>query len=90
MYTDNFRLATRVVAVTARIAIEAGLHRRNVLLQRFPDGNEQKKAIIMMFTLSIIDRQLNFNSGLPFTMRDIELEVPKGVSRWHFTDYVTS
>ncbi|KAK5043519.1 hypothetical protein LTR84_011450 [Exophiala bonariae] len=78
MYTDDLRLATRVVAVTARIAIEAGLHRRNVLLQRFPDGTEQKKVLIMMFTLSVIDRQLNFNSGLPFTMRDIELEVPKG------------
>lgn len=80
MFHDNFRLGTRIVAVASRIAIEAGLHRKQVIMQRFPESNERKMVVILMYTLTIIDRQLNFNSGLPITMQDTELDIPRSVS----------
>lgn len=80
MFHDDLRSATRVVAAASRIAIEAGLHRKQVVLQRFPEANERKKVMVLTYTLTIVDRQLNFNSGLPFTMRDIEIDVSESVS----------
>jgi hypothetical protein len=81
MFHDDLRLATRLVAVASRIAMEAGLHRKQVVLQRFPNASERKKVMILNYTLTVLDRQMNFNSGLPFTMRDIEIEISESVSR---------
>ncbi|KAH8807784.1 hypothetical protein F5884DRAFT_752362 [Xylogone sp. PMI_703] len=77
MFEDNWRLASRTIAIAARIIIEAGLHRKQVLLHRFPDKNERAEIVTVLYTSIILDRQINFAAGLPFTFRDTDIDIPE-------------
>ncbi|RFU30938.1 hypothetical protein B7463_g5421, partial [Scytalidium lignicola] len=76
-FEDNCRLASRIIAIAARMIIEAGLHRKQVLIHRFPDNNERKKIVTALYTSMILDRQLNFAAGLPFTLKDTDIDIPE-------------
>jgi hypothetical protein len=60
--------------------VEAGLHQRHVLLQRFPRSLERTKVFTILSTCLILDRQLNFNAGLPFTLKDADVDIAEMVS----------
>ncbi len=83
MFQDDSRLASRFVAIASRLMIEAGLHQKYILLQRFPQGIERTRVLIVLTTSMILDRQLNFNAGLPYTLKDTDIELPDVVRPLH-------
>ena len=76
VFQDDGRLASRYIAITCRLMIEAGLHQKHVLLHRFPPSTERTKLITILSTCMILDRQLNFNAGLPFALKEADIEIP--------------
>lgn len=79
VFQDDTRLASRYVAITCRLMIEAGLHQKHVLFQRFAQRSERTKILTILSTCLILDRQLNFNAGLPFTLKDADVDIPEMV-----------
>jgi hypothetical protein len=61
--------------------IEAGLHQRHVILQRFVRSCDRTRILTILSTCLILDRQLNFNAGLPFTLKDTDVDIPEMVRR---------
>jgi hypothetical protein len=79
-FRDEQRLASRIVAITARMTMEAGLHRREVLFRTFPNQKDREKAIIVLWSVFVFDRQFSFAAGLPDSMKDDIMDVPDVVS----------
>ncbi|KAJ9603042.1 hypothetical protein H2200_012337 [Cladophialophora chaetospira] len=77
VFQDDNRLASRYVAIACRLMIEAGLHQRHFLLQRFTRKAERAQILTILSTCLILDRQLNFNAGLPFTLKDTDVDIPE-------------
>lgn len=59
--------------------LESGLHQRQVLEHRFPQSSERPKILTILSTCLILDRQLNFNAGLPFTLKETDVDIPEVV-----------
>ena len=74
-------MASRYVVIACRLMIEAGLHQRHFLLQRFTRKSERARILTILSTCLILDRQLNFNAGLPFTLKDTDVDIPEMVRR---------
>lgn len=81
VFQDDHRMASRLIAVACRLMIEAGLHQRHFLLQRFSRSSERANILTVLSTCLILDRQLNFNAGLPFTLKDTDVDMPEVVCR---------
>jgi hypothetical protein len=78
-FKDDCRLASRYVAIACRLMIEAGLHQKHVLMRRFPQSETRTEVIHILLTSVILDRQLNFNAGLPFTLKDSDIDITEMV-----------
>lgn len=79
MFKDDCRLASRYVAVACRLMIEAGLHQKHILMRRFAQSETREEVINVLLTSIILDRQLNFNAGLPFTLKDADVDITEMV-----------
>jgi len=79
MFKDDCRLASRYVAIACRLMIEAGLHQKHILMRRFAQSEARAKVINVLVTSVILDRQLNFNAGLPFTLKDADIDITEMV-----------
>jgi hypothetical protein len=84
MFQEDCRLASRLITIASRLIIEAGLHRKQILLHRFPENRERRKVITVLYTSIILDRQLNFAAGLPFTLKDTDIDIPEVVRQMRF------
>lgn len=80
MNQDDSRLASRYVVIASRIMIEAGLHLKHIRRRLFPHAAEHSRLLVVLTTCMYLDRQLNFNAGLPLTMKDADVDIPEGVS----------
>lgn len=78
-FQDQARIASRMVAIVARMTLESGLQNREVLFHTFPDKETRNKAITVLWTIFIFDRQFAFAAGLPQTMQDSDMDVPTPV-----------
>ncbi|KIV97891.1 hypothetical protein PV10_01591 [Exophiala mesophila] len=76
-FQDDHRLASRYIANAARLMLESGLHQKPVLLQRYPVPAERTKVLVVLATCTFLDRQLNFNAGLPFTLKESDIDLPQ-------------
>lgn len=79
MFQDDYRLASRMITIGSRTIIESGLHRKKVLSDYFPRPEEQKEITTLLYTSFVLDRQINFAAGLPFTFRDNDIDIPEVV-----------
>lgn len=79
MFKDDCRLASRHVAIACRLMMEAGLHQKHILTRRFTQSETRAEAINVLLASIILDRQLNFNAGLPFTLKDTDIEITQMV-----------
>ncbi|KAI3110786.1 transcriptional regulator family: Fungal Specific TF [Penicillium roqueforti] len=77
MFQDDYRLASRMITIGSRTIIESGLHRKKVLSHYFPRPEEQKEITTLLYTSFVLDRQINFAAGLPFTFRDNDIDIPE-------------
>lgn len=57
--------------------LESGLHQKPVLLQRYPLPDERSRVLVVLTTCTFLDRQLNFNAGLPFTLKEGDIDLPQ-------------
>ncbi|KAJ5117386.1 transcriptional regulator family: Fungal Specific TF [Penicillium atrosanguineum] len=77
MFQDDYRLASRVITIGSRTIIESGLHRKQILSHCFSRPEEQKEITTILYTTFVLDRQINFAAGLPFTFRDNDVDIPE-------------
>ncbi|KIW98776.1 uncharacterized protein Z519_00439 [Cladophialophora bantiana CBS 173.52] len=77
IFQDDSRLASRYVVIASRIMVEAGLHLKNVRRNHLASDTENARVLVVLWTCMYLDRQLNFNAGLPFGLNDSDIEIPE-------------
>lgn len=60
--------------------VEAGLHVKEIRRRYFPCDPEYARVLVVLFTIIYLDRQLNFNAGLPLSLREADIDIPETVS----------
>lgn len=73
-HCDEPVIAWRTIGVAARIALEMGLHRRESLEVNFPDRQKRQWAVKLFWGVYILDRRWSFNTGIPFTLQDTDID----------------
>ncbi|KAF2092699.1 hypothetical protein NA57DRAFT_10525, partial [Rhizodiscina lignyota] len=76
LFHEDYRMASRIIALAVRLIMEAGLHRRQILMQRFPNPGERKQVVVALYTTIVLDRQLCFAAGLPYILKDADVDLP--------------
>ncbi len=59
--------------------VEAGLHLKEIRRRYFPCDSEYARVLVVLFTCMYLDRQLNFNAGLPLSLKDTDIDIPEMV-----------
>ncbi|OQV07460.1 Fungal specific transcription factor domain-containing protein isoform 1 [Cladophialophora immunda] len=77
IFQDDSRLASRYVVIASRIMVEAGLHLKNVRRSHLASEAENAQVLAVLWTCMYLDRQLNFNAGLPLGLNDSDIEIPE-------------
>ena len=74
-------LAWRIMGQVIRLCVESGLHQREGLM-RIEDEQQRKNALISFWTAFVLDRRWAFGTGLPYTLRDedVDPQLPMPVS----------
>jgi hypothetical protein len=63
----------------ARTAVEEGLSRIERLTAKCPDEEERQSIIRQLWSLFVLDHQLNFAAGLPQHLQDDDVDLPRPV-----------
>ena len=79
---DEEVTAYRMLGIVSRQCLEIGLHRRQTLLDAFPDDEERSWAIKLFWSIYVLDRRWSFGTGLPFALQDADIDpqLPEPVS----------
>jgi len=74
--------ASRILSIATRQAIEIGLHRRQTLLEVFPNVEERSWALRLFWSIYVLDRRWSFGTGMPFALQDADIDpkLPEPVS----------
>lgn len=75
---DNESTSWRIIGLTARLCIELGLHRRETY-EAIEDETERTEAILLFWSVYVLDRRWSFGTGMPFALQDsdIDTQLPK-------------
>ncbi|OKL61995.1 hypothetical protein UA08_02541 [Talaromyces atroroseus] len=76
-FRDDDVLAWRTIGLAARGAVQMGLHRYDTWLRTggiFPGDLERSWAINLFWCIYVFDKEFSFETGLPFAMRDSEMD----------------
>ncbi|KAK3320484.1 hypothetical protein B0T19DRAFT_477747 [Cercophora scortea] len=78
-FRDDELYAWRVIGVAGRLVLEMGLHRRQSLLENFPDPDRRQEAVCLFWCVYVLDRRWSFGTSLSFALidRDIDPELPQ-------------
>ena len=68
-YANKWHVAWRLVGNIARIILELGLNRALVLDRSFPDPKSHSRAVNVIWTIFVLEKQLSFALGLPATLQ---------------------
>jgi len=84
-FRDQDLYAWRTIGIAARLALEMGLHRKETLLEAFPDPQSRASAVSVFWCVYVLDRQFGLQNGLSFALvdRDIDPELVNAVSHSH-------
>lgn len=63
------------------MTLEAGLHRREVLFRTFSTRKDRMKAVMVLWSIFVFDRQFSYAAGLPDSMKHDVMDVPEPVSQ---------
>ncbi|KAK4208929.1 putative fungal-specific transcription factor domain protein [Rhypophila decipiens] len=76
-FRDQDLYAWRTIGIAARLALEMGLHRKESLLEAFPDPQARASALSVFWCVYVLDRQFGLQNGLSFALvdRDIDPEL---------------
>ncbi|PVH71918.1 fungal-specific transcription factor [Cadophora sp. DSE1049] len=77
-HCDEDVLAWRSIGISARMALEMGLHRRESLLHNFREENARDLAVRAFWCVYVLDRRSSFGTSLSFALADgdIDPELP--------------
>lgn len=76
-FCDDQRMASRVIAAAARLSLEAGLYRKEVLTASFPEQKGRLHALKVLWSIVVLDRQFSFATGLPQCLRESDVDLPE-------------
>ena len=81
-HCDDESLAWRLTGNAARMAIELGLHRHETYDSIFATQSEREFAVILFWSIYVLDRRWSFGTGMPFALQDADIDplVQKTVS----------
>ncbi|KIM92628.1 hypothetical protein OIDMADRAFT_185085 [Oidiodendron maius Zn] len=74
---DVLRLASRTVAMAARLALEFGLNRREIIKTTISGKESQERAETVVWSIFVLDRVFSFPAGLPPHFSDDIIDLPK-------------
>lgn len=79
---DEEAQAYRVIGLVARLCLELGLHRREILTKTLLNEEEYSWAIKLFWSIYVLDRRWSFGTGMPFALQDTDLDplLPEPVS----------
>ncbi|KAI9819858.1 MAG: hypothetical protein M1827_006427 [Pycnora praestabilis] len=73
-HRDEEALAWRTIGMTARMALEMGLHRRETLDKSFSTEEERTSAVKLFWCIYVLDRRWSFGTGMPFALQDSDID----------------
>lgn len=73
-HCDDESLAWRLTGNAARMAMELGLHRQETYNAIFSTEGESKVAIILFWSIYVLDRRWSFGTGMPFALQDADID----------------
>ncbi|KAH7374834.1 fungal-specific transcription factor domain-containing protein [Plectosphaerella cucumerina] len=78
-HCDEELLAWRLIGTAARAALEMGLHRKQSLIDNFPEVHHRNLAVRVFWCIYALDRRWSFGTSLSFALhdRDIDPELPE-------------
>lgn len=56
------------------MAVEIGLHRRDILDEKFPDPHKREWAVRLFWSIYVLDRRWSFGTGMPFALQDFDID----------------
>ena len=63
-----------------RTALEEGLYQRARLQSKYSSEETQRPLINLLWSLFALDRQFNYAAGLPSTLDENDIDLPRPVS----------
>ncbi|KUI55662.1 Protein STB5 [Cytospora mali] len=88
--TNDEVLAWRVMGQVARLCLEMGIHRREVIA-KIEGEQKRKNAINTFWSAYILDRRWSFGTGFPFVVHDdkIDPQLPYPVDHPYLSSMIT-
>ncbi|KAI9735264.1 MAG: hypothetical protein M1834_001854 [Cirrosporium novae-zelandiae] len=71
---DDEIQAWRIVGIPARMCLEMGLHRREVLVKTFTTDEDYAFAARLFWAVCCLDRRWSFGTGMPFVIQDTDID----------------
>ncbi|CZR65707.1 uncharacterized protein PAC_15607 [Phialocephala subalpina] len=82
--------ACRIIGLAARLCLEMGLSRHDVLQHAFPEEREQSLAVTIFWPVYTLDRRASLGTGVPFIIQDSDVDpsLPEPVvgKAWNVTN----
>ena len=80
-HEDEEVRAYRLIGLAARMSLEMGLHRRDILLNTYKDEEDRSWALKLFWSIYVLDRRWSFGTGMPFALQDsdIDTQLPEPV-----------
>jgi hypothetical protein len=73
-HCDDESLAWRLTGNAARMAMELGLHRHETYSTIFTTDAERNVAMILFWSIYVLDRRWSFGTGMPFALQDADID----------------
>jgi hypothetical protein len=66
--------ASRIIGLAARLCLEMGLNRSEVLVRTFPEGQTRSLAVRIFWSIYMLDMRASCGTGIPFVIQDIDID----------------
>ncbi len=73
-HRDEEIQAYRFIGLAARLSLEMGMHRREIVTKLYPDKEECSWALKIFWSIYVLDRRWSFGTGMPFAIQDADID----------------
>ena len=63
-----------MIGFAARLCLEMGLHRKEVILKTFPDQEERIVALRVFWSVYTFERRTSLGQGVPYSIQDSHID----------------
>ncbi len=77
--------ASRIIGVAARLCLEMGLNRREVLERAYPEQHARDLAVTVFWSTYLLDMRASCGTGIPCVIQEVDVDptLPEPVSTSH-------